>query len=418
MKKTIKEINKLAYPIFLSYFIEVIFGIFDKMIIGRINIDSFNAVSFMSTFLYVLIGALGVISTCFNIIYNKKIKEKDSSNILFHYITVSIIIGISIELLFIFFGKEFISTFYHLNKAGQRYAYEYLIIAGPTVLINLMIFIFSCLFRAHKNTKIQAKVTFVSLLTNLIIDCTLVFGLNLGVKGAAIGTTVGLIIGLFIYLFNLKTINIKLRLYLNKKINKALIKLFIPLFTAEIFETTIFTILISSIISSLNKNVAGVYNVIDTINGLLMLIVYGYSSASLTLTLQKKNKIYPLVSSFLSFIVYSLCVILIIIFSKDVFSIITTQKSIITLASKYIVLGLIYSLFNSFRQIYKDALQGFDKEKLVLILSVIITSLELCILYILKPNNLNIIYTLFLVKAIIESIIYILVFKKILIDTQ
>ena len=245
MNKTI-ELIKLAYPIFFSFLFEIIFGFFDKMIIGRTNINAFNAVSFMTSFLYVIVGALGIITTCFNIIYNKE-KKKETINV---YLTFTLILGILCELIFIFLGKNIISVLYNLDEVSLNYAYQYLIVAGPTVLFNLWIFIFSCYFRSNNNTKIQAKVTFLSLLVNLCIDYILVFGLfdfkGIGVVGCAVGTTVGLLLGLIVYLVNYKEkINIKINFIELKK----LFKLYFPLLIDELFNSSILTLFITSTVS-------------------------------------------------------------------------------------------------------------------------------------------------------------------------
>lgn len=106
MKNKIIELTKLAYPIFLSFLLEIIFGFFDKMIIGRTNVNAFNAISFMTSFLYVIVGALGIITTCFNIIYNKN-KKNETMDV---YLTFTLILGILCEIVFIFLGKNIISS--------------------------------------------------------------------------------------------------------------------------------------------------------------------------------------------------------------------------------------------------------------------------------------------------------------------
>lgn len=393
----IKKINNLAYPIFLSYMIEVIFTLFDKMIIGRINTTAFNSVSFMSNLLYVIIGALGVLTVVFNIFINK-IEEKEKY--FNHFLYIILIIGLITESIFILFGKPLIHYIYNLNNKGLDYAYIYLVVAGPTVLLNLIIFICSSYFRSEKNTIINSKITFISLIINLVIDLILVFIFKLEVLGCALGTSIGLLIGVLLYFKNIK---MKIRPKYSKEINSKTIKLYFPLLTTELIETTIFTLVISNIISKLSSNEIGVYNIIETINGIVMLVVYAYSSASLTLTLQKE-KCYN-IASIISFTILLFLSIIIIIFNYPISRIITNSTELVSCVSNFIIFGLLSILFNSFKITYKELLNGLDLEKYVLIITFLSSIITILLLYILG-KDLNVIYLILTLKVVIESIIY------------
>lgn len=402
------ELTKLAYPIFLSFLLEIIFGIFDKMIIGRTNLEAFNAVSFMSTFLYVIIGALGIVTTCFNIIYNKKKSKK----VLYLYLSFTLIIGILSEVIFVLFGKNIISFLYHLDGLSLKYAYEYLVVAGPTVLFNLWIFIFSSYFRSNNNTKIQAKVTFISLLINLILDYVLVFGIfkfnGIGPVGAAVGTSVGLLFGLIYYLIKFKD---KINIYFDKKEIKKMLKLYFPLLVDELFESTILTLFITGIVSKFSNDVIGVYNVIDTINGFVILITYAYSGAALTRALQTKDNTYQKIASTASFFFQGILSIFVIVFSVQIAKIITNQYEIINIIKNYILLGVLVQLIRCIIIPYKELLQGVNKEKFVLKVTImyVILFIALTIIFkILNILNLNTIYVISLICYIFVLTIYII----------
>lgn len=403
MNKTI-ELIKLAYPIFFSFLLEIIFGFFDKMIIGRTNINAFNAVSFMTSFLYVIVGALGIITTCFNIIYNKE-KKKETINV---YLTFTLILGILCELIFIFLGKNIISVLYNLDEVSLNYAYQYLIVAGPTVLFNLWIFIFSCYFRSNNNTKIQAKVTFLSLLVNLCIDYILVFGLfdfkGIGVVGCAVGTTVGLLLGLIVYLVNYKEkINIKINFIELKK----LFKLYFPLLIDELFNSSILTLFITSTVSKFDQSIIGAYNVVETINSALILVTYAYSSAALTKALQTKDITYQKITIIVSLLIQGILSILIIMFSSFVTSIITSQESIISIIHVYILLGVLSNLIMCLVIPYKEVLQGFNCEKFVALVTIIYVTSYIVLILLLKEIKLLNLNSIYLVNCILNLSIYV-----------
>jgi Na+-driven multidrug efflux pump len=295
------------------------------------------------------------------------------------YLTFTLILGILCEIVFIFLGKNIISSLYNLNGESLNYAYQYLIVAGPTVLFNLWIFIFSCYFRSNNNTKIQAKVTFISLLINLILDYTLVFGIlnfkGIGIIGCAVGTTIGLLSGLIMYLINYKEkINLKINIFELKK----MVKLYFPLLIDELFNSTI------------------------------ILVTYAYSSAALTKTLQTKEISYQKISIMLSLIIQGITSILIIVFSSFVTSIITNQESIINIIHTYMILGISTSLIMCLVIPYKEALQGFNCEKFVALITIIYVVLDIIVVLLLKETNLLNLNNIYLANIILNMILYII----------
>ncbi len=429
-KEDIKLLNKLALPILLSFAVQTIFNITDKMIVGRTSLEGFAVVGIITTILYFIIGSFGVLSSVFNILFAKAYSQKKikkCNEILNTSLTLAIIIGLALELFFLIFGRFILHNMYHLDGEALKYGIEFLNISGLSIVLNLIIFNISPFFRNMKNTKVYAKATILSLIINFVLDYTLVFGKfgmpKCGIIGAAIGSIIGLLSGLLIYLYEFKkykdyTINFKV----NKNIIKNIIKLYIPLFFQDLIENTIYIIILLSLITKMGISQVAIYNVVDVFGGCLMLIAYAYAGACTTLTLQQYEKDdnqnfinYPTYSTIISLLLYLIFGIIFVCFSNQLTSLITTDKTLIGLVPKYILLGILAQMFNIVLQIYKSLLQGIDEERFTLRISALTFFVTLMVIYIIEKlgnANLNSVYIIILINYLINAIIFYLKYNQ------
>lgn len=393
-----KTINKMALPVISGLVVETFFGIADKAIIGRTSVEGFVGVGVSSTVIYTLTGTFGVLAFAFNILFAKAIgknETKEAEKIFNTSITLAIVLGCIFQILVLLFSEFFFSKFYHLSSNALKYACDYMKIASLGFGINLVLFILSAYFKNIRKTKIYFYSTLCSLSVNFIIDYTLVFGKFgfpvMGVKGAAIGTVIGLSVGLCIYILSFINTNfIKFRIKIAKVVIKDLIKLYIPLLGQDFIESTLFILIITSIITNLNVYYVATYNLIETINSFILFPVYAYAGSALTLVAQeysKKNirkaKAYPKVAV--------ICSLISVVFLGGIFimnpqitsMVITNDNKLIQTASNIIPLAIGIQIFNTLNQVYKYCLQGIDHEKWVFMYSLIVSAISSIIIFVI-----------------------------------
>ena len=102
-----------------------------------------------------------------------------------------ILIGLTVVLVSILFGKPFFYAVYRQQGKELQELLGYFYPASFTVLQNMLIFQYSVYFKNRQNTKITLWVTVVSTTVNLFFDFVLVYGAagfpRLGTAGAAWG---------------------------------------------------------------------------------------------------------------------------------------------------------------------------------------------------------------------------------------
>lgn len=234
---TIRKINKLAIPGILSMILSTIFTIADEAIVGRIDVDGYTAVSIAANVIYQVVGNLGMISVAFTILFAKSVGKRDkkaSENIFNTMISVSIVIGTAAEMVMIFLGKSLLHMIYGISGDILKEAYNYMVIAGLSVVMNLICFVMSGFFKNLLEPKISLIATAASLPVNFALDYILVFG-KFGIpklrgNGAAIGTIFGLFVEVIIYtFFFIKKSHFHFRFKVSKDVFKEMITLFVPL---------------------------------------------------------------------------------------------------------------------------------------------------------------------------------------------
>ena len=161
MKKVKNEYSKIlikmSLPILMNYLIMTLFEVIDKAIVGNYSTEGFAAIGVAANFIYLVTGALGVLSAAYNIIaaqfWGKN--DKKQFNATFKTVMViTIVIGTLIIALSFVGGRLLFEKVYGLKNGILLLALDYFYIASVTVMMNMIIFNFSVYFRNMKNTKI------------------------------------------------------------------------------------------------------------------------------------------------------------------------------------------------------------------------------------------------------------------------
>lgn len=430
MKKVKNEYSKIlikmSLPILMNYLIMTLFEVIDKAIVGNYSTEGFAAIGVAANFIYLVTGALGVLSAAYNIIaaqfWGKN--DKKQFNDTFKTVTViTIVIGTLIIALSFVGGRLLFEKVYGLKNGILLLALDYFYIASVTVMMNMIIFNFSVYFRNMKNTKISFYSTIVSTVINIAFDYALVYGRfglpELGVKGAAIGSVIGLSGGILVYLIKFKADKEKIiKIKADKEVAKRIIKLYIPLLAQDIVEGTIFTMILTSFISRMSVINIATYNLLETIIGAVALPMFALSSSAVTLALQKSfskdsKDTLRIINTAISISIWMIVSLgnIILLFPRVTMAIISKDNLVIDKAERVLLFAIIAVILKTFTVVYKSFLQGINNESFVFKSTVIISFLSLFWIYALvRIYGLRGIYIGIAINNMIFSIIY---FKRI-----
>ena len=200
-KKVGSLLKEYAVPGIIAMTAMSLYNMVDSIYIGHIkNIGSYAisglAVTFplmnLSTALGTLVGAGA--STIISVLIGQK--NYDVANkVLANEVTLNLIIGIIFSIITLLF-LEPILYFFGASDNTMPYAKDYMtIILFGNVFTHLYFGLNNCI-RASGNPRIAMGLTIFTVAFNSILDPILIFGFDMGIKGAAIATVASQIIAL------------------------------------------------------------------------------------------------------------------------------------------------------------------------------------------------------------------------------
>lgn len=417
-----KLLSKMAFPILMNYVVTTLFEVLDKAIVGNYSTEGFAAVGVAGSVIYAITGSLGMLSVAYNIIAAKAIGLGDDKGFKENFLSamsLSIVIGIGIIALSLIGGEFLFKEMFGLEGNVLKDCLGYFYISSVTVLLNMIIFIFSAYFRNLKNTKISLYSTIVATGINIVFDYGLVYGKfglpEVGVKGAAIGSVIGLTVGIVIYIIEIcKEGRLSFKVSFKKNIFKSLITLYIPLLGQDLMEGTVFTLILTGIVSRLGVYEIAAYSLSETMGSIIALPIFAFSSSAMTLSVQKsyegddieaRNILKAAIK--MSLIIVLTLGIITLIFPKFIFSIISNDKVVVSRVSKIFIVVIVVQLINVFQQIYKSFLQGKTDETYVLKCTIFISLIsKVWILFLSKLLSLVGVYIGIGISYLLLAIFY------------
>ncbi|HHV37441.1 MAG TPA: MATE family efflux transporter [Candidatus Cloacimonetes bacterium] len=200
----LRSIVNLAIPSVLSMLVNILYNLTDTFFIGKLN-DSYQvaAVSIslpLFTLQMAMAGIFGVGGGSFlsRLLGNKEMERAENTlaTAVLSTVVISVFLGIA--------GIALIPQFLHLIRAsGQTMVHArnymlYILIGSPFILIK---FALVQLVRAEGAAKEAMIGLFIGTGANIILDPIFIFGMNMGVTGAAIATVLGNAFGMAYYLW-------------------------------------------------------------------------------------------------------------------------------------------------------------------------------------------------------------------------
>ena len=395
-KDNFKLLNKLAVPLIVQNIACMSIGLIDQMFIGRISADIYGAIGVTISLMNFMAGIFGYFAVAFHIIGSKKQGEENKEEfreVFISSLLIDFVIGVIYGILTILLCKFIFKNFYGLSGEALNAAVTYSYITCPYMLFQLVIFSCSSYFKIKKNT---SKLMFISTgasILNTILDYIFIFGKfgfpKLGTVGAATATMISVFINMLILLLAARK---DIVYFFNKDYLqriKELIKTSLPLAGEELLEGSIFVLMINAIISNIGINEIGAYLLAKNVLEIILISMYMYGSAELTLVGEKIGQhLYGEIKKIafsgvlISFSIYVVLSIFVIIFKNDVPKMISNDKNLIGLASQIMIPMVIMNLFNPIQTIYKYVLQACSDGKYVLYITALINVIAFIIIMI------------------------------------
>ena len=194
----------LAVPMMLGMSVHTIYMLVDMIFVGRVSPEALTALGFNMPLLFFGIGVTFGLGSGITAVLARFIGARDkrsADNTAEH----AVVLGLVISALFVLVGLSsgrWLLTTLGVTAELMQPAWDYFrILAGGYVFVVMSVF-FRSILSGEGNMKTPMIILAAATVLNIILDPILIFGLDLGVKGAALATVVShaCATGVFLYL--------------------------------------------------------------------------------------------------------------------------------------------------------------------------------------------------------------------------
>lgn len=363
-EKISKLAFKLSIPMIISMISMAIYNIVDTIFVSGIGENALAAVS-LSFPIQVIISAIGLgsgigINSLLAKMLGKK-DEKTSKNIIF----TSLLSGIICFLLVILiFNKNVLIKFFKLftsNKEILNLGYNYLRIIVIFSFTTIFSNIFNKILEAYGKAKLSMISQFIGIITNIILDPLLIYGVNgcfsFGIKGAAYATIIGSAFGMIFSLLSIICLKdiYKPKLnecYINFKLFTKIYKVGLPSIILE-SVAPITTIVLNNILIKFSEDAVTLYGLYYKTQSFIFMIISGLNYGMIPIVAfnygaNKKERVLEAIKLFskISFTVTAIGTLIFAVFAKNILGIFNVSENILMIgeiAFRILCIGFIFA---------------------------------------------------------------------------
>ena len=234
------KLIKLSLPIMGTSFIQMAYNLVDMLWVGKAGSDAVAAVGTAGFFPWLSMAFIMLSRVGGEVKVAQSVGENNINNTKLYIKSAlenNIILSILFSMVVIIFNKSLIDIFKLGNESVILMSRQYLVIVSFGFFSFFLNQVLTGIFNGLGNSKTPFLINTVGLVTNIVLDPILIFGLfgmpKLGVAGAAIATISAQIVSSIIFLYKIKKSNdeyFKIKLFKNMNIpfHKDVIKIGIP----------------------------------------------------------------------------------------------------------------------------------------------------------------------------------------------
>ena len=289
-----KNILKVAFPIIISGIAQNVVNVTDTMFLGQVSEVALGASGNAGIFYFILIISGMGLSTGSQIIIGRRNGEKNYKligRVFDHTLYFMVPMAILLYFFIIYVAPGLLET---ITKSSNIYAasIDYLNYRAPGIFFAFINFIFIAFYVGTTNTKVLTYTTVVMSITNVFLDYGLIFGNwglpEMGVKGAALASTISEITAFtFFLVYTLIAIDLKKYALFrfketDKDVFRRIFKVGSPIMLQNFLSLSSWFIFFM-IIEKLGEQELAVSHIIRSIYMVLMIPLFGFSSATNTL---------------------------------------------------------------------------------------------------------------------------------------
>lgn len=418
----LKVLVTLALPIMGSSLLQFTYNLVDMLWVGGLGSNAVASIGSSSfyTGLGYSINAFVVIGTGIKVAHsigrkdNKAVDEYISAGMI-----LNAIVGGIYSLILIFFGKNFIGFLNINNPIVEKEAYIYLAINAPILFFSFFNTLLIRIFNSFGINRSALNISALGVIINLVLDPIMIYGLKLGVTGAALGT---LIANAVMFIFFIKKSQSLYNFDFKKGLNYIKLKeitiLGLPMSLQRVLFTVV-NILLARIVGSFGSDAIAAQKIGLQIESVVYMVVGGLNGAIAGFVGQnfgaKKydriNKGYNTAIGIGT--IYALFVSLIFIITPEVLvKLFIRENNTIVIASSYVRIIGYSQIFATIEMISNGVFTGFGVPKIPAFISIIFTILRIPLALILtRFYGVNGIWIGITISSVLKGVVAYLIYK-------
>ena len=427
------SLMKLALPIMGTSLIQMAYNLTDMIWIGRIGANAVAAVGSAGMYMWLSNGISTLAKMGGQVRVGQSIgsqNKKDAAQYASATIQLGIIFGVIYGMITLLFHSQMIGFFHLTSPDVIKDAEIYLIITCGFVVINFVNQIFTSLMTAIGNSHHPFVATAIGLVINIVLDPLLIFGLHMGVMGAAIATVIAQAIVLILMLYYAKKDKIlfdEMRV-MQKKTSSIFMKIIKIGFPTGIQSMcfTFISMVIARFIAGYGDVAIAVQKVGSQIESISWMSAEGFGNALNAFVAQNygaeniervKKGTFSALKTCMIWGVFTTLVLL--IFPQFIFQIFISEKDVIPLGIDYLQILAFSQLFMCIESTLAGALNGLGKTFIPSSVSIVLTVARIPLVMILSTTFLALngiwwsISISSIAKGVVIAICYSRVMKKI-----
>ncbi|WOO87201.1 hypothetical protein RZE82_08790 [Mollicutes bacterium LVI A0039] len=278
--KYIKDISSFSLPLIINSCTSIIYGILLLGLVSNAPGDITLVVLAINSLNYIIIGALGYISSAFQIVLGNS--NTNESNIIFSSTIVStIVIWICYFILLLVFGNVILTSYLNLEGAVLDNGRIYLVVSNLGTLLVLICFVFNAKFKMLGNTKIILNISIIASVLSILL-LSLVIKFKPSIMMISLWSLTQPVITFCLSYWYLLQSKITFSLKCSLEYVKRIVKNSLLMSLQEIFDTTIILICIEGILANLDHTVYQGYLITNQLLTYLLIPLYMVTAALYT----------------------------------------------------------------------------------------------------------------------------------------
>ena len=190
-----KALWKMSIPLIISLFITSLYSVIDAIWVSGLGADTLAGVGFVSPIFIALMGignGLGAGSASALSKYIGEDNKEKADNGAVHSVFITVIVSVVTTIVLLIFLRDILLSIGAGSTIDYAMDYGMLLVLG-SILVILSNALYGVLRGEGDANRTMYAMLFSSIL-NMVLDPVFIYGLNLGIKGAAIATLISLLL--------------------------------------------------------------------------------------------------------------------------------------------------------------------------------------------------------------------------------